>query len=228
MNQRQLFTIRVLALLLMSILACTSTEQAQIQTQVAIAGKTAAAEVGDYAVTQAVQLKQTAESRIATESAGVFATLGASQSRDAIIVRAKSWADEKVPYGSFDDNPDNDYHKGYRADCSGFVSFTWQLPKPGPDTTSFGSYSTEISIEELQKGDTLNNKRGQKAGHMVLFVEWLNTEHTQFKSYDLNTYPGYVSEQTFTLVQKGDGWTINELEAWASGPYYAQRLSSNP
>ncbi len=104
----------------------------------------------------------------------------------------------------------------------------WQLPKPGPDTTSFGSYTTEVSIRELRKGDALNNKRADAAGHMVLFVEWLNTEHTQFKAYDLNTYPGYVSEKTFTLEQKGEDWTIQELESWANGPYYAQRLSGNP
>lgn len=101
MTQRKPFPIQVIIFVLIVMLACTSTEQAQIQTQVAIAGKTAAAEAGDFAQTQAAQLKQTAESSIQTEAAGAFATLVASQQKAPFIVPANGYIGLKYkqPYG---------------------------------------------------------------------------------------------------------------------------------
>jgi cell wall-associated NlpC family hydrolase len=153
-----------------------------------------------------------------------------AQQRATILKRAEVWINAKVPYGIYDNDSNNDYQDGYRTDCSGFVSYAWQLQKPGLDTTSFvkNGYAVDVSIEELQPGDALNNNRSDTAGHMVLFVGWVNTEHTQFRAYDLNTNPGYASEKIFTLEQKDGEWTIVELDPWAEGPYYAQSPVGQP
>lgn len=147
-----------------------------------------------------------------------------------ILARAKIWVDAKVPYGSFDNDPNNDYYDGYRADCSGFVSYAWGIPRPGTDTTSFlpGGYVINISISDLQPGDALNNQRPGSDGHIVLFVKWLDKVNHTFEAYDLNTSPGFAADKTFTLIQMGNtsDWTIKELDQYAQGPYQAQRLLS--
>jgi hypothetical protein len=204
--------------------------------------QTAAAQAAELAKTQAAALLETSKAGIATQADAALETLIAGGQtevagfnpfgtqdpvidRQEIIARAERWAALKVPYGSFDSDPSNDLSEGYRADCSGFISYTWGLPQPGPDTTSLvsGGYAIEIPIDLLQMGDVLNNKRVGSDGHIVLFAEWLNSERTLFRGFDLNTYPGYVSEKTFTLVLYEDGWTIAELDPWADGPYSAMR-----
>jgi hypothetical protein len=148
-----------------------------------------------------------------------------------ILARAKIWVDAKVEYGSFDNDPTNDYYDDYRTDCSGFVSYAWALlPTPGPDTSSFvrSGYASNISISELQPGDALNNQRPGSDGHIILFVKWIDKSNHTFTSYDLNTNPGYAAEKSFTLIQipNSSDWTINELDQYAQGPYQAQRLIS--
>ena len=203
-----------LALLLVVLLTgCSSAEQEQLKTKVA-----------QVAATEAAQLKETMVPKVATAAAEAVATLVATQERDAILQRAKAWVDAKVPYNQ------QGRRDGYRTDCSGFVSYAWQLPKPGPDTTRFvsGGHAIEIPIEELQPGDALNNKLAGNSGHIVLFVGWLNVERTRFQAYDMNTNPGYASSKEFTLKCTDTHCTIAELEPWARGPYYAQCLASLP
>lgn len=226
-----------LVLLLVNFACAPEVEQALEQMQ-----QTAAAQAAELAKTQAAVLLETSKAGIATQADVAVQTMLAggktevagfipfgTQNADLgqqILTRAERWAALKVPYGSFDADPANDLYEGYRTDCSGFISYVWNLPQPGPDTTSFVSsgYAVDIPIEILAPGDALNNKRAGAAGHVVLFVEWLNSERTIFRAYDLNTNPGFVSEKTFTLVRYEDGWTIQELDLWAEGPYYAMRL----
>jgi hypothetical protein len=149
----------------------------------------------------------------------------------AILQRARIWVDNKVPYGSFDNDRTNDYYRGYRADCSGFVSYAWGLSEPGPNTTDLlnSEFATQIQIDDLSPGDALNNGGGGKDGHIVLFVQWKDQAKHTFIAYDENTYPGYASEKTYTLVQilNSGEWTIKELDRYAAGPYYAQHLISS-
>jgi hypothetical protein len=148
-----------------------------------------------------------------------------------ILKRARVWVDNQVPYGSFDDDTSNDYYDGYRADCSGFVSYAWGLPAPGATTKSLLSHpnAMEIDVSDLMPGDVLNNGVGGTKGHVVLFVRWKDRDHHVFIAYDENTTPGYASEKTFTLKQilSSGTWTIAELDPFAAGPYHAQRLISD-
>ena len=152
-----------------------------------------------------------------------------SDQSSVILERARIWIQNKVPYGSFDNNPNNDYYDGYRADCSGFVSYAWGLPKPGPDTSRFvnGGFATVVTISDLKPGDALNNGRGGKEGHIVIFVKWIDPKNYIFQAYEENTTPGFAHEIQYTLEQlDSSNWTIRELQDYtdAKGPYKAERL----
>jgi hypothetical protein len=103
-------------------------------------------------------------------------------SSSSILSRAREWVEAKVPYcGGV--NGGRDYICGgtcnrtgaadrpewnpYRSDCSGFVSWAWGLKAPGLLTTTLGSVSTAIRVDDLQPGDALNSDN-----HVVLFVSW--------------------------------------------------------
>jgi hypothetical protein len=60
----------------------------------------------------------------------------------------------------------------YRSDCSGFVSWAWNLPAPGRITTQFAPFQKDIThvimASDLQAGDAINN-----AEHIMIFKEWI-------------------------------------------------------
>ena len=97
-----------------------------------------------------------------------------SGGRKTVVDRAFTWWDAQVPYSQ------SKYYKGYRTDCSGFVSMAWQLGTSyttasfysgGGDSFPLGSYNS------LQPGDALV-RRSNGAGHIVLFLGWNNSAKT--------------------------------------------------
>jgi len=60
----------------------------------------------------------------------------------------------------------------YRSDCSGFVSWAWDLPAPGRTTGDFAPFTTDLTHTilgtDLRPGDAVNN-----SNHMMLFKEWV-------------------------------------------------------
>lgn len=109
------------------------------------------------------------------------------------LSRALEWVDVKMPYcGGVNNGTDHlcggtcrrsGAHASpawdpYRTDCSGFVSWAWQLPAPGRITTGFApfdtSVTTTIDVDDLLPGDALNNQN-----HVILFGGWANAEHTK-------------------------------------------------
>jgi hypothetical protein len=223
MNGFQKGFLAFIFLLIVSILGCSQSDRKQLEK----AAKTAAAETEKKAKTEAAKLAKEAEKKMGTEAAKVFATLSAKQPRDAIIRRAKSWVDEEIPYNQ------KNYHDGYRTDCSGFVSYSWQLVKDGkpvsPDTVALGSnYGVDIHFSELQAGDIINNKRPGNTGHVVIFVKWVDENYTSFLAYEENGGKGKAVQTTLTLKKTGDSYTIIEYDRNAPGPYYAQTIKANP
>lgn len=110
------------------------------------------------------------------------AVSAAAKQRNTIIKRAKAWVrvngGKGVPYSMAQT------YKGYRADCSGFVSMAWGLRKPGLDTTSLPSVSRKISKSALRKGDILLNRAPGAKGHVVLFEKWANKKRTKYWGYE--------------------------------------------
>jgi uncharacterized protein (TIGR03382 family) len=110
------------------------------------------------------------------------------------INRAEQWVTAQLhycqaPYGQADgdsscwawegpshvcDRQSNPQWDPYRSDCSGFVSWAWNLPAPGRVTGEFAPFQTdatqEIQGSDMQPGDAANLAAG---GHIVLFKSWV-------------------------------------------------------
>jgi hypothetical protein len=107
-----------------------------------------------------------------------------------IIARAKIWVDvnPQVPYDECG------WYKGYREDCSGFISMAWRLPQPGSTTYTLPRVSHQISKDELQPGDVLLNQWGgwtmprSPDAHVVIFNSWVDSSHTHYNAYEENPY----------------------------------------
>ncbi len=101
--------------------------------------------------------------------------------RAAIINRAKKWVASRVPYSNTEYWPD-----GYRQDCSGFVSMSWNLP--GNEWTgSLSTFGVRISRDQVQPGDMLlfhNAADPQNGSHVVLFGGWADYTHTYYLAYE--------------------------------------------
>ncbi len=117
---------------------------------------------------------------------------GAPASAQGMLDRAYTWLGV-VPYCQCK-KPGS---SGYRADCSGYVSFIWQLPKPGNTTYQFPGGPSDngrakaITWSDLTVGDALNFGGNHSAGtgHVMLFAGWLNSAHTKLCSIE-ETHPG--------------------------------------
>lgn len=101
-------------------------------------------------------------------------------SRAEVIRRAKNWTDVDVPYSK------RHHRNGYRTDCSGFVAMAWHLTTAGggPNTDGLAKVASPISGHQLAAGDVLlmthADSNDPNNGHVVIFVNWANAEHTAY------------------------------------------------
>ena len=94
--------------------------------------------------------------------------------RDAVIARAQSVMNDPVPYSQ------SRFDRGWRNDCSGFVSWTWGTGSNAYVTANMDSITSRIPKEQLQPGDAL-----LKAGsHVRLFYAWADDAHTTYVAYE--------------------------------------------
>ncbi|MGD0530649.1 MAG: hypothetical protein ABSE49_36285 [Polyangiaceae bacterium] len=118
----------------------------------------------------------------------ITATTSSAITSDDALSRAQQWVTAKLLYcQSANGQPDDDTSCSpvcmresnpewdpYRSDCSGFVSWAWDLPAPGRVTSEFAPFETDITTaiqaSDLQPGDACNLTAG---GHIVLFVQWV-------------------------------------------------------
>ncbi|KYG09250.1 hypothetical protein BE21_19110 [Sorangium cellulosum] len=99
-----------------------------------------------------------------------------------VVSRGWEWVNARVPYcGATNNGADgtcggtcvrtgsaaNPAWDGYRSDCSGFISWAWQLPAPGASTWTLPRSATAIHGADLAPGDALIG-----GGHAVLFDSW--------------------------------------------------------
>lgn len=90
--------------------------------------------------------------------------------RSTMLARAQDWVDKHVPYnqqGSYD---------GYRTDCSGFVSMSWELAKPGLTTSTLHTASSNITKDQLLVGDAMICE----GHHVVFFGGWSDAGKTHY------------------------------------------------
>lgn len=90
-----------------------------------------------------------------------------------VIANAKTWLNPSVPYSQ------SAYHKGYRQDCSGYVSMAWNLGTSAT-TSTLHNYSYAITKDKLKAGDVLLN-----AGvHVLIFSSWADSAKTSYYAYE--------------------------------------------
>jgi hypothetical protein len=134
---------------------------------------------------------------------------------DPAVARGQLWVDAKVPYcqapnhkpdadsdcASTCTRPDMPDWDPYRSDCSGFVSWAWDLPAPGRTTGDFAPFVTDITqaiaAADLSPGDAVNNDT-----HMMLFVAWTapGAEATFMEEPGCSSTEPYAREFTATVT----------------------------
>jgi hypothetical protein len=91
-----------------------------------------------------------------------------SAARRTAIARGFTWLDANVPYSQ------SRNFKGYRTDCSGFVSMSWELGTSYTTATFSSGGGASHSIGDygnLRPADALVRRSGG-SGHIVLFLGW--------------------------------------------------------
>jgi len=117
------------------------------------------------------------------------AALSGPVTRSQVIANAEQWVTAKLLYcQSANGQPDGDTSCSptcqresnpqwdpYRSDCSGFVSWAWELPAPGLVTSEFAPFDTSVSsaidCTAMLPGDAAN--RNPNSGHIVIFEKWV-------------------------------------------------------
>lgn len=85
--------------------------------------------------------------------------------RKEVLRRAHSWVSKGVIYSQ------TRYYRGYRRDCSGFVSMAWRA-KRSYTTRTIHRISRRVAIRNLRPGDAVLTP-----GHVALFVKWKSKRH---------------------------------------------------
>jgi len=113
-------------------------------------------------------------------------------SRADVIERAMFWVDDPRDYSMDVDARETGIDgKGWRPDCSGFVSMSWNLRRSdgdgGTGTGQLPEVVDMIEKEDLEPGDALlitPGANGQSYGHVVLFNGWADDDMTKYEGLE--------------------------------------------
>ncbi len=103
--------------------------------------------------------------------------------RAKILKRANHWVKKRVPYSQ------GGYYKGYRRDCSGFVSMSWKLKK-SYTTRTISKRATRIKISSLKPGDAV-----LKRGHVSIFGGWKNKKKRTYYALEETTWGSHAKKR---------------------------------
>jgi hypothetical protein len=154
------------------------------------------------------------------------------------VARAEEWVTAKLHYCQAPNHKadpdadcpstcsrlDNPLWDPYRSDCSGFVSWAWNLPPPGRTTGDFAPFQTDIThailATDLRPGDAVNNDT-----HIALFKEWVDkpTKATFIDEPGCSSSTPYAREFTATVMTSGNTVVVMYL-----GTFTAIRYDSAP
>ncbi|OEV08148.1 NlpC/P60 family protein [Streptomyces sp. Amel2xB2] len=125
------------------------------------------------------------ESGAKAHAAKADASTTATISRATVIKRAKTWLTaidgHQVPYSQ------SKTFKGYRTDCSGYVSMALKYGKPGTNTVGLASsqFTKKIKMSQLKKGDLIIDAKGSNTTrHVVIFEKWTSAAHKSYRAYE--------------------------------------------
>lgn len=115
----------------------------------------------------------------------------AELSRTDAVERADEWVKARLQYcqapnhardydsacAKYCERTNNAAWNPYRSDCSGLVSWAWNLRAPGRTTGDLSPFNNDIThvipAEALQPGDAVNN-----SDHIMLFKQWITPRKT--------------------------------------------------
>ncbi|MFD8690024.1 peptidoglycan-binding protein [Streptomyces sp. NPDC059651] len=131
-----------------------------------------------------------ADSTLVTQANDFTTMATATLSPDTMINRARTWLTANnghaVPYSM-----ERTWKDGYRQDCSGYVSMTLGLGKPGLNTVGLADSRNGVtkrlsSVSQLRKGDLLIDYSTTDGDfrHVVIFEKWANTSHSAYWAYE--------------------------------------------
>lgn len=103
--------------------------------------------------------------------------------RDKVIKRAKVWVKKKIPYSQ------SRYYRGYRRDCSGFVSMAWKLNR-SYTTRTISSRAKRIPVRALKPGDAVLT-----SGHVSLFGGWKNKRKRTYYALEQTTWGSHAKKR---------------------------------
>ncbi len=103
--------------------------------------------------------------------------------REQVMKRAKVWVKKKVPYSQ------RRHYRGYRRDCSGFVSMAWKLGR-SYSTRTISSRAKRIPVRALQPGDAV-----LKPGHVSLFGGWKNKKARTYYALEQTTWGSHAKKR---------------------------------
>lgn len=118
------------------------------------------------------------------------ATRAKTITRSTVLDRAKLWVKHRVPYSQ------RGYHKGYRRDCSGFVSMAWKVGK-SYTTRTLHLVSYKVPRSKARVGDAVLYR-----GHVVIFGGWKSKSRGTFYAYEEPTW-GKVARKRVKSVRGG-------------------------
>lgn len=107
--------------------------------------------------------------------------------RSQVVTRAKSWVKKRVPYSQ------SRYFRGYRQDCSGFVSMAWGLGR-SYTTRSIASRARRVRTASIRPGDAV-----LVPGHVSLFGGWKNRRKRQYIALEQTTWGSHAKRHVRTM-----------------------------
>lgn len=121
--------------------------------------------------------------------------------RKRIMARSKTWVAKRVPYSQAR------YHRGYRQDCSGFVSMAWKL-KRSYTTRTIHARTKRVKIRNLRVGDAV-----WKPGHISIFGGWKNKKKRQYYALEQTTWGSHAKKRVRTIPRNAKGLRYKGIEA---------------
>lgn len=113
--------------------------------------------------------------------------------RSEIIARSKKWVAKRVPYSQ------SRYYRGYRQDCSGFVSMAWNLKRSYTSRT-ISSRARRVAISKLKPGDVV-----WKPGHVSIFGGWKNKRKRTYYALEQTTWGSHAKKRVRAIPRNAKG-----------------------
>jgi len=107
--------------------------------------------------------------------------------RKTIVKRGNVWVKKRISYSQ------SRYYKGYRRDCSGFVSMAWKLKK-SYTTRTISKRAKRIKITSLKPGDAV-----LIPGHVSLFAGWKNKKKRTYYALEQTTWGSHAKKRVRTI-----------------------------